>query len=98
MSTCTNHIDLPTVKQGTVARFLGCELQLLPDEKNPQEFVVFRATPSTLAEEAVQLLEGGELFPARALLDEYARLYREVRTFLKQQRRTGKEMADESRG
>ena len=89
MSACTNHKILFSVKQATAAHFFGCSVELLPDAANPGK-VVFRATPRELAEEAIQVFEGGELLPARALLDAYASMYREVRAFLKQYQRVGK--------
>lgn len=78
-----NHKIIKSVKRAAVARYFGCSLELLHDASTPGH-VVFRARPRELAEEAIMIFEAGELLPAKMLLDEYSKLYRDVRTFLRE--------------
>ncbi|MBW4056709.1 MAG: hypothetical protein HIU83_15175 [Proteobacteria bacterium] len=78
-----NHKIIKSVKQATIARFFGCNIELLHDAANPGK-VLFRATPGELAEDSIRLFEAGELLPGRAILDGYSNLYREIRDFLRQ--------------
>ncbi|MBK5275156.1 MAG: hypothetical protein JJE30_08900 [Desulfuromonadales bacterium] len=90
-----HHKVLRSVKQAAVCRHLGCDVNIQIDAANPGK-VVFRISPPSAAEHAIQLFESGASLPARPLLDTLSELHTSVKIFLYQYRQlfSGKEMAD----